>query len=807
MAGANLPLTFRIFKGDEFLREETLSQPVIKVGKLSSSHLRLEDESVSRMHAVIEVGGDEVSIIDLGSTKGTIVNGQKVNKAKLQHGDEIVLGDLRIELGLGAEAGVSAPVSSDASDDDVTRVDQTAAPAADLPAALPPLAAPPLAAPPLAAPPLAAPPLAAPPIAPPAPAPRAPAPLMTPPPAAAAPIAPARAPAPPRAPAPAMPAAAPLPRTAAPVLPTAPPAPVAAAPVAPPPSVARPSAVTGPPVGFGGGDDFSGAGAVEVAAMLGDSVVGVKHVMNPRGGKITSLTYGLFAVGAALLVLSAISFVIGVQNSAKNEHALKQHTEVDRLPIGEFRPSRLSLGWDFTAFGGAAGGLLCCIFGLMRYRDEQVQPFFRIGSAPDVDFPTDAAPVPSFPMIAPEGDDFVFNYGPQMTGEMTVGGTSTPLDQLPGSASASAPGGISVRIPPNARFRVTSGQQTFLVSAVSPPRKQAVPLFASIESNFLGYLGGSAIVFLGLIALLYRIPPDSSQMSSELMNNENLLSRMQDESMEDPKQEEEEEDDGEDVESGGTGTKMMGDEGKMGKKESTRQSGQYAMKNNDAPPQLAKEQQLEAARSAGVLGVVSQLKGGAFAAEFADGAFSSGLDDQDVYGGLLGNEVGEMQGGFGYGTAGVGPGGGGTGWGTIGTGKYGTIGHGSGTGDGYGSGSGRGGMRGRKALTPQVRIGNATANGDLDKNIIRRYIRRRKRQIQNCYERELLVKPKLAGTVVTQFMITPSGAVQSASARGMGSKKVESCVAGVIRGIKFPAPKNGGRVNVRYPFIFRAAGG
>ena len=84
MAGPNTSLIFKIFKGDELLREETLSQAVIKVGKLSSSHLRLEDESVSRMHAVIEVSGDDISIIDLGSTTGTVVNGQKINKAKLR---------------------------------------------------------------------------------------------------------------------------------------------------------------------------------------------------------------------------------------------------------------------------------------------------------------------------------------------------------------------------------------------------------------------------------------------------------------------------------------------------------------------------------------------------------------------------------------------------------------------------------------------------------------------------------------------------------------------------------------------------
>ena len=104
MAGAKAPLTFRIFKGDQLIREERLSLSVIKLGKVPSAHLKLDDETVSRMHAIIEVNGPgDVSIIDLGSTKGTFVNGQKVNKAKLQSGDTIVVGETRIELAIGAE--------------------------------------------------------------------------------------------------------------------------------------------------------------------------------------------------------------------------------------------------------------------------------------------------------------------------------------------------------------------------------------------------------------------------------------------------------------------------------------------------------------------------------------------------------------------------------------------------------------------------------------------------------------------------------------------------------------------------------
>ena len=98
MASSKLCLTFRIFQDTQLIREEKLSQGVIKIGKVASAHLRIDDETVSRMHAIIEVTNTDVSIIDLGSTRGTFINGQRVNKAKLQTGDAIMMGDTRVEL-------------------------------------------------------------------------------------------------------------------------------------------------------------------------------------------------------------------------------------------------------------------------------------------------------------------------------------------------------------------------------------------------------------------------------------------------------------------------------------------------------------------------------------------------------------------------------------------------------------------------------------------------------------------------------------------------------------------------------------
>jgi hypothetical protein len=144
--------------------------------------------------------------------------------------------------------------------------------------------------------------------------------------------------------------------------------------------------------------------------------------------------------------------------------------------------------------------------------------------------------------------------------------------------------------------------------------------------------------------------------------------------------------------------------------------------------------------------------------------------------------------------------------GTIGVGAPGTIGHGSGTGTGYGVGSGRGGMRGRQSAVPQVRIGQPTANGDLDKAIIRRYIVRNMAKITYCYEKELVHRPGLEGTVNTQFFISNTGTVVDSRASGVAAE-VSTCIAAVIKAIEFPRPKGGGGVQVNYPFNFRPTGG
>src|SRR6188474_693453 len=96
---AKAVLSFALYRGDALLRRETVTQDIVKVGKDPKSHLRVDDEMASRMHAVIEVAGPEdITLIDLGNEPGTMVNGARVNKCKLHVGDLIQVGNTRIVL-------------------------------------------------------------------------------------------------------------------------------------------------------------------------------------------------------------------------------------------------------------------------------------------------------------------------------------------------------------------------------------------------------------------------------------------------------------------------------------------------------------------------------------------------------------------------------------------------------------------------------------------------------------------------------------------------------------------------------------
>lgn len=75
-------------KGARFLIDQNQSS----IGRSTDSQIFLDDVTVSRKHAAIEVEGGVFTLIDLGSLNGTYLNNQSVAKSALKTGDEIQIG-------------------------------------------------------------------------------------------------------------------------------------------------------------------------------------------------------------------------------------------------------------------------------------------------------------------------------------------------------------------------------------------------------------------------------------------------------------------------------------------------------------------------------------------------------------------------------------------------------------------------------------------------------------------------------------------------------------------------------------------
>lgn len=97
--------------------------------------------------------------------------------------------------------------------------------------------------------------------------------------------------------------------------------------------------------------------------------------------------------------------------------------------------------------------------------------------------------------------------------------------------------------------------------------------------------------------------------------------------------------------------------------------------------------------------------------------------------------------------------------------------------------------------------------GSLSREAIARVVRRHLKQIQYCYEKSLMLNPKLAGKVIMEWTINTSGKVTVVKTKRntMASPAVAMCISANIKKWKFPKPK-GGIVVVSYPFIFNSIG-
>ena len=671
------------------------------------------------MHGVIEATGGDIHVIDLGSTRGTTVNGERITKARLQSGDEIMFGDCRVIVTFGD-------------------VQQQATPAPQ---------------------------------------------------AWGGGQAAAR-------------------RLRAAVRPPATPLRLPSRQYAPQPSYAAPSysapSFAGAPGAGAEVEVHDGSRAMEVQTIFRGVVTGTRHLYNPEGktthapGDVDALRRSRRRGGGPGSVRRDRPRRRPREGGVREAHGRRQGSEDLHLegPLAGQRRHRVGRparrrGRSRTWASSAAA---------------RPTPNFIIGSDADVDAPVspEFSPSSSHQLVSATGADYVVNVTPRMTGEVYVDGQSYQLQQFIQQR------GASFSLSQGSSARLDCGETTFVVTATPRPRTLDVP-FLTWRWDEQVYTVGSAVALGLFLLMIFSVPPDPKSLSLDLFNSDNRFVKF----LIKPPEEKEEEIPGvaearRTTQQGGKGKRHKGEEGKMGKKTSKNKEGLYGLKGpKDNPdPHLAKKLAEEQAKNAGILGVLKQTEGSHIASIFGRDT-ALGNDAADVLGGLIGNQIGEAYGVGGLGLVGTGSGGGGTGEGTIGLGNLGTIGKGGGGGNGSGYGRGAGGLGGRRAKAPDVIPGQANVRGSLDKEIIRRIIRRHINEVKYCYEQELTKKPDLGGRIMVQFTIAASGQVIASVLQNstMGNARVENCTVQAVRRWEFPKPLGGGIVIVSYPFVLTPAGG
>jgi len=427
-----------------------------------------------------------------------------------------------------------------------------------------------------------------------------------------------------------------------------------------------------------------------------------------------------------------------------------------------------------------------------------------IGSTNKCDFYIipDEISIPEYPVIRTVNREYQLTFPKNVEGDVYIKGSSKSFQELISEKRAlpdpSIPDSYVYTLPPSSITRMYINNAILQFRFTPPPRKLPLGLGTNIDYNYLNALIVAIFFMVTSLVSMYLFPYDIKAETEQAVKNPNKFvnfimtpaKKLDDDKemkkLKDmPKQ-------------GESGAKAANKEGKMGKKDAPEVFKRSAVK-------AIKPDDREIVQKVGVLKMFGK-SGGMFAGgSTLFGGKGLGGDLQNAIGGLFGSQIGDARGSGGLGLRGVGPGGGGSSLDSIGIGSVGTRGRGAGQG-GYGYGVGS--IGGKKEHDIGISGGVPMVLGSLDKELIRRVIRAHANEIRYCYELELAKNPGLWGKVSVNFVISPTGSVQSAKVKEttINNQNVENCIVGKIKGWRFPEPKGGGIVIVTYPFVLKKTG-
>lgn len=90
-------LSLAVIAGPEAGKIFRIEKPRVVIGR-HDADINVDDPEISRRHAAIEITGDRVYLVDLGSTNGTFVESSPVQEAPLENQGEFTVGGSTLML-------------------------------------------------------------------------------------------------------------------------------------------------------------------------------------------------------------------------------------------------------------------------------------------------------------------------------------------------------------------------------------------------------------------------------------------------------------------------------------------------------------------------------------------------------------------------------------------------------------------------------------------------------------------------------------------------------------------------------------
>jgi predicted Zn finger-like uncharacterized protein len=75
-----------------------ITKPRVYLGRGTAADVQVKDSEVSRKHAMLEVRGGKVVLVDLGATNGTWVGGERAEESEISNQGEFTLGSTTLML-------------------------------------------------------------------------------------------------------------------------------------------------------------------------------------------------------------------------------------------------------------------------------------------------------------------------------------------------------------------------------------------------------------------------------------------------------------------------------------------------------------------------------------------------------------------------------------------------------------------------------------------------------------------------------------------------------------------------------------